>query len=132
MTSSAALVNGLSWSLQVLLVVAAGGALPWLLGLRVPAVRHGYWRALLLICLVLPVVQPWQPVAALARRDRTARLAALTDHDQPGCPLMILVAGCAADAAPPTPWACRPFHAGPLAGGAPRESLPAWRLAIRP
>jgi|GEM_PF-5825703 len=29
---------------------------------------------------------------------------------------MILVATCAADAAPPTPWACRPFHAGSLTG----------------
>ncbi len=64
MTGSA-VFNLVSWSLQVLLVVAAGGALPWLLGVRVPAVRHGYWRALLLICLILPVVQPWQPVAAL-------------------------------------------------------------------
>ena len=29
---------------------------------------------------------------------------------------MILVADRAADAAPPTPWARRPFHADPLAG----------------
>ena len=58
-----ALSNLVSWSLQMLLVVAAGGALPWLLRLRDPAVRHGYWRVLLLVCLTLPVAQPWQPVA---------------------------------------------------------------------
>ena len=40
--------------------------------------------------------------------------------------LMILVAGCAADAASPTPWACRPFHAGPPTGCArPRACPPA-------
>jgi hypothetical protein len=32
-----------------------------------------------------------------------------------------LVAGFAADAAPPTPWACRPLRAGPRRGGAPLQ-----------
>ena len=43
---------------------AAGGALPWLLRLDAPDLRHGYWRALLLACLLLPMVQPWRAAPA--------------------------------------------------------------------
>ena len=46
--SMAMLANLFSWSLQVLSVVLVGGALPWLLRLHAPGVRHAYWRALLL------------------------------------------------------------------------------------
>jgi protein TonB len=57
----ALMANLLAWSLQILALVMVAGALPWLLRIHEPAVRHGYWRTLLLICLLLPIVQPWQP-----------------------------------------------------------------------
>ena len=69
MTIESMLSNLLSWSLQVVIVVAAGGALPWLFRLDAPAVRHGYWRALLAACLLLPLLQPWQPAARFAVDD---------------------------------------------------------------
>jgi TonB family protein len=55
-----ALSNLAAWSLQALLVIVMSGALPLLFRLHAPAVRHAYWRALLLICLILPLVQPWR------------------------------------------------------------------------
>ncbi len=68
MSTDVALVNLLAWSLQITAVVCAGGALPALLRLNAPDLRHGYWRALLLLCLLLPIVQPWHAAPAIAPR----------------------------------------------------------------
>jgi beta-lactamase regulating signal transducer with metallopeptidase domain len=51
--------NLLFWSAQVALLVLASGLLPRLLQIRQPRVLLVYWRALLAISLVLPVIQPW-------------------------------------------------------------------------
>ena len=59
MSTDAVLVNLFAWSLQITAVVCAGGPLPALLRVHAPDLRHAYWRVLLLICLLLPVVQPW-------------------------------------------------------------------------
>jgi TonB family protein len=53
----------LSYCLQVFLLVAVGTALPALFRLRSPRVLLAYWQGLLVICLVLPVLQPWRPPA---------------------------------------------------------------------
>jgi len=47
------------WSAQVASVVLAAGFLPRLLQIRQPRVLLTYWRALLAISLLLPLVQPW-------------------------------------------------------------------------
>ncbi len=54
------LLNLLAWGVQVAIVAIAGGLLPRLLRVGSPDVRHVYWRALLVICLALPAIQPWQ------------------------------------------------------------------------
>jgi beta-lactamase regulating signal transducer with metallopeptidase domain len=51
--------NLLFWSAQVALLVLAAGFLPRLLQIRQPHVLLVYWRALLAISLLLPVIQPW-------------------------------------------------------------------------
>ncbi|MEO7270879.1 MAG: TonB family protein [Vicinamibacterales bacterium] len=66
MSTEVVLANLLAWSLQITAVVCAGGALPAVLRLDAPDLRHGYWRALLLVCLLLPVVQPWHAAPAIA------------------------------------------------------------------
>jgi beta-lactamase regulating signal transducer with metallopeptidase domain len=61
--------NLLFWSAQVALLVLAAGFLPRLLQIRQPRVLLVYWRALLGICLLLPMIQPWhriQDVGAIA------------------------------------------------------------------
>src|SRR4029077_15235165 len=51
--------NLLFWSAQIALLVLAAGFLPRLFQIRQPRVLLFYWRALLFICLLLPVIQPW-------------------------------------------------------------------------
>jgi TonB family protein len=49
--------------IAVLVIVCAG--LPRVLGLRVPVVQYAFWRVVLLVCLLLPLVQAWKPVMAV-------------------------------------------------------------------
>ena len=56
--------NLIAYSIQIALVVLVGGVLPWLLRLRLPKVMYLYWSGLLAVCLVLPVIQAWNPMQA--------------------------------------------------------------------
>ena len=51
--------NLIFWSAQVALLVLAAGFLPRLFQIRQPRVLLFYWRVLLAIGLLLPVIQPW-------------------------------------------------------------------------
>ncbi len=53
------LANLLAWAAQVAAIVAVGLLLPVLLRVRVPGARLVFLRTLLLVCLVLPLLQPW-------------------------------------------------------------------------
>ncbi len=71
-------------SLQVALVVAAGMLLAWLMRLRVPAAKLGYFQAVLLVCLALPFLQSWKPPAAgPARAAASARPAFVAGRAAP-------------------------------------------------
>ena len=64
--------NLVAWSLQALVVAIVGGALPSMVRLTAPPVRHMYFRLLLAGCLLLPVLQPRQmssPALSLAGAD---------------------------------------------------------------
>jgi TonB family protein len=52
--------NFLAYVAQVTLIVLVCAGLPRLLKLRSPGVQYAFWRTLLVICLLLPIVQPWQ------------------------------------------------------------------------
>lgn len=54
--------NLIFWSAQVALLVLAVGFLPRLFQIRQPRVLLVYWRALLAISLMLPIIQPWHRV----------------------------------------------------------------------
>jgi beta-lactamase regulating signal transducer with metallopeptidase domain len=51
--------NLVFWSAQIALLVLVVGLLPRLLQIRQPRVLLVYWRALLAIRLLLPIIQPW-------------------------------------------------------------------------
>jgi beta-lactamase regulating signal transducer with metallopeptidase domain len=51
--------NLIFWSAQVALLALAAGFLPRFFQIRQPRVLLFYWRALLAICLLLPIIQPW-------------------------------------------------------------------------
>jgi beta-lactamase regulating signal transducer with metallopeptidase domain len=58
--------NLIFWSAQVALLVLAAGFLPRLFQIRQPRVLLVYWRALLAISLVLPIIQPWHRLPGAA------------------------------------------------------------------
>jgi len=83
------LLNLLSWWSQIALIVAAAAALPRLLKLDDAGTRYAYWRGLLVLCLALPVVEPWQtvglPVAVAGSRAPSiaGQLAGAMTGDSP-------------------------------------------------
>lgn len=60
--STLVLENLWAWAVQVAAIAAAGLVLPVMARLTSPAARLTYLRAVLLACLVLPLVQPWIPL----------------------------------------------------------------------
>jgi len=70
------------WSAQVALLVLAAGFLPHLFQIRQPRVLLIYWRALIVISLLLPFVQPYRPqylasvrIVAIQPQDLARELA---------------------------------------------------------
>jgi beta-lactamase regulating signal transducer with metallopeptidase domain len=59
------------WSAQIAVLVVAAGLLPRLFQLRQPRVLLAYWRIILVVSLLLPVVEPWH-------RTQSSGLIALT------------------------------------------------------
>ena len=51
------LANIAAYTAQIVCVVALASAVSWLLRLDVAVVRYAYWRALLALCLLLPLLQ---------------------------------------------------------------------------
>ena len=52
--------NLLAYVAQVTFIVFVCAGLPRLLKLQSPGVQYAFWRTLLAVCLLLPIVQPWQ------------------------------------------------------------------------
>jgi beta-lactamase regulating signal transducer with metallopeptidase domain len=57
--------NLMFWSAQIALLALAAGFLPGLLQIRQPRVLLVYWRALLALSLVLPIIQPWHRIPSV-------------------------------------------------------------------
>lgn len=53
------------WSVQVALLVLAAGLLPRALKLQQPRIFLAYWRALLVVSLLLPLIQPWHRLTSI-------------------------------------------------------------------
>jgi TonB family protein len=86
MTSQMWLENLAAFSLQVAILVAAGTALVHLFRLKAPSVLLAFWQALLAVCLLLPVFQPWrqerQPIPVAAQQVfETSSLPVLPEPD---------------------------------------------------
>jgi TonB family protein len=60
MISADLLGNIVAWSLQAAVVIGAACVLPWLLRVDAAGVRYAYWRIVALLCLALPLIQPYQ------------------------------------------------------------------------
>ena len=77
MISDAALQNVVVYSAQLAVIIALASVLPRLLRLDNPGVRYAYWRAVALLCLALPAVQPYQRL--VSGRQEALVDAAVTD-----------------------------------------------------
>jgi TonB family protein len=55
--------NLIAHGMQVAVILMSSALLAWLLQLRTAAARLGYFQLVLVICLTLPFVQPWRPLA---------------------------------------------------------------------
>jgi TonB family protein len=64
MSASWWLGNLLTYGVQVALVVAVGGLTRAILRLKQPRVLLAYWQAILVACLLLPLLQRWQPMGS--------------------------------------------------------------------
>ena len=73
------LANVAAWGGQAGVLALAAAVLSQVLRIDAPAVRYAWWRTVLVICLVLPLVQPWQPPglspAAILDLEPTAPIA---------------------------------------------------------
>jgi TonB family protein len=58
------LANLAAWAVQAAAIVALGVWLPMRLRLGAPRARLALFRALLIACVALPLVQPWRPASA--------------------------------------------------------------------
>ena len=67
--------NLIAWSLQIALVAGVGLIALWLARVEAPAVRYVFLRALLVLCLVLPLLQPRLPLGRLQERPSGAGIA---------------------------------------------------------
>jgi len=59
------------WCLQIAVIVAAAGTLPLLVRLVAPKARLVYWHCVLVTCIALPFVQPWQRQAVITTSNIT-------------------------------------------------------------
>jgi len=66
--------NLIAYSLQVALLAAAGLLMPRLVRLRTPRVLYLYGQVLLVTCLLLPLVQPWQHLGTGTAGTVTSRI----------------------------------------------------------
>ena len=64
MTAAMWLRNLVAFAVQAGVLVLAGSLLARLFRIREPRASLAYWRTLLVVCLLLPLCQPWQTVAA--------------------------------------------------------------------
>jgi protein TonB len=64
MIAASALINLAIYSAQIAIVTAVASTLPSLLRLDNPGARYAYWRAIGLLCIALPWIQPYHEVAS--------------------------------------------------------------------
>jgi TonB family protein len=76
------LSNLLAWSVQTTLLTLVADIFLRLLKVNAPVIRHASWRALLVLCLILPMIQPWRATtgASVALRvdaDRAPQISVI-------------------------------------------------------
>jgi TonB family protein len=79
-----ALGNLIAWCLQIALVAGAGLVALWLARVEAPAVRYVFLRGLLVLCLILPLLQPRLPIGQVQNRGDAAGLSVNVSPESAG------------------------------------------------
>jgi len=66
-----------AYSLQVGLLVGLAAFVPTVLRLRMAGARLAFWHALLVTCLLLPLVRPWRPAVVAGAVEVTVNVLAM-------------------------------------------------------
>jgi beta-lactamase regulating signal transducer with metallopeptidase domain len=69
--------NFAAWALQAVLVASVGVLLPLLFRIRHPKSQLVYYHSILILCIVLPLIQPWQDSLLLLPMQFTSIPAAI-------------------------------------------------------
>jgi TonB family protein len=69
--ASAAVPNLIAWTGQVTVVVAAAALVARVLHVDAAGARYAWWRVVLLVCLALPALQPWQPSEVISETPQS-------------------------------------------------------------
>src|SRR5580693_2364453 len=73
------LTNLISWMWQVFVIATLGWLLPSLFRIRHPRTQLAYYHAVLALCLILPLAEPWRhPVIHSAELDAAEGSTAMT------------------------------------------------------
>jgi len=96
--------NLAAYSLQVLLLVVVAGVLPRAFRLCAPRVMLAYWQGVLMLCLLLPALQPWRAESSVSFQSDLAaasRIGKAVAVNTGGFPVyealaLVIVAGFAA------------------------------------
>ncbi|HXG56054.1 MAG TPA: TonB family protein [Vicinamibacterales bacterium] len=98
--------NLLAWTVQVGVISAVAAGAFRLLRVRAPGVRHASWRALLVLGVLLPVLQPWHVTTTIIAAATTSLVltlpsgpvaeSALADTLRGHALILALAAGCGA------------------------------------
>src|SRR5687767_601787 len=73
------LQNFFAWTIQISVIVLTGALLPWIFGIRHPRSHLLYCQFLLLTCIAIPFVQPWEPPAVSGGDGGPSYLADFVD-----------------------------------------------------
>lgn len=127
--------NFIAYCLQIGLLIGAVGWLPTVLRMRSPKARLLFWHALLAVCLLIPLVQPWRSEVVTATVQIAAGPAIVVAptaarsgwHLSPGeIALAFLLAGCMARLCLLAAgfWRLRRYRRNSI----PLEPAPAWAV----
>ena len=82
--------NVVAYCLQLTVVIVACAGLPRLLRVHAPALQYLFWRVLLAVALLLPLLQPWMHVDAVLVLTSTSTAGAAAAPPRPPGPHIVL------------------------------------------
>ena len=75
--------NVLSWMGQVLIIASVGALLPIVFRIRHPRTQLAYCHVLLLVCLLMPLVQPWRRPIVTVEQAGLAQADSVVETESP-------------------------------------------------